>query len=186
MTEAHGVAFVDAMKVWARADYRRCCPQGMPRAADPKPPPAELSAMAARICRGIEHRRHRFGTVPARWARLAAGRQVELGALEGLLDRRDTGRVALPALLDALLGSEILEGCSPLLESWPRYWSYLATSAVQYAASLDWANDAAGNANATATTGSRPLIKAFIAILLCRLIGNEDLGPNRVFCLTTD
>ena len=81
--------------------------------------------------------------------RSGARRQVELGVLERLLDRRNAGGVTRLALLDADLGIETLR-CS-----------------AQDAASLDWASEAAGKANAAATTGRTPLMKVFIAPLQC-------------------
>ena len=95
----------------------------------------------------------------------AARRQVELGVLERLLDRRNAGGVARLALLDGGLGVDVLRLLSRL-ELWSRYCWYLATSALQYAASLDWANAVAGSDNSAAA--SRILVNVFMIFSIAR------------------
>jgi hypothetical protein len=85
--------------------------------------------------------------------RSGARRQVELGVLERLLDRRNAGGVTRLALRDADLGIETLRRSAqpPIL--------------VEIGFVL--ASEAAGKANAAATTGRTPLMKVFIAPLQC-------------------
>src|SRR3984957_3105451 len=69
--------------------------------------------------------------------------------------------------------AERFDGCSPLLESWFRYCSYLATSALQYAASLDCAYAPAGSENRVAA--SRTLVSTFMIFSIARRPSDEEM-----------
>src|SRR5258708_39969181 len=94
---------------------------------------------------------------PAEGSGVAFGRGQPRGGRENLASLSAFSITGMPAGSPALHFSTPVRtsrpsGCWPLLESMSRYCSYLVTNALQYSASLDWANAAIGTENRAAAS----------------------------------